>query len=177
MIIRRPLASQIIPTRPRITIPTTDTYTDDIDWIAVERAITGDTPRPTLNLEERRTAVLLLARAGVAEERIVSLTGVDRRQVARWKFEHGLGGARTCTVDGCGQQVKGRGLCDNHYRQDKRAREAAGLQPRGSRRPARCGTRPGYKRHHREGTPVCDACAQANRDYANQRLKTLKEAA
>ena len=47
----------------------------------------------------------------------------------------------------------------------------------GSRREAaRCGTRPGYKRHHREKTPVCEPCAQANRDYANQRLETLKEA-
>lgn len=47
-----------------------------------------------------------------------------------------------------------------------------------SRRPrARCGTRPGYKRHHREGTPVCQPCNDANRTYANQRLNNLKEAA
>jgi WhiB family redox-sensing transcriptional regulator len=45
------------------------------------------------------------------------------------------------------------------------------------RTPVRCGTRPGYKRHHREGTPVCEPCNDANRAYANQRLNNLKEAA
>lgn len=63
------------------------------------------------------------------------------------------------------------GLDENQLRNIRRHRNA-------SRRPrARCGTRPGYKRHHREGTPVCDACADANRAYANQRLQTLKETA
>lgn len=173
---RRPLASWATPRAPHIPLPTTETFTGDIDWIAVERAITGDGPRPHLTLDERREAVLLLIRAGATEEQAALKAGVNRRQVARWKFDHGLSGARTCTVDGCGQQVKGRGLCDHHYKQDKRRREAAGLRP-AVRQPARCGTRPGYKRHHREGTPVCDACAEANRAYANQRLKTLKEAA
>lgn len=45
------------------------------------------------------------------------------------------------------------------------------------REPARCGTRPGYKRHHREDTPVCEPCAEANRTYVNHRLQTVKEAA
>jgi hypothetical protein len=174
--IRRPLATWATPRKPHIPIPTTDTFTGDIDWIAVERTITGDYPRPELNLDERREAVLLLIRAGATEEQTSLLTGVNRRQVARWKFDYGLSGARACSVEGCGQRVKGRGLCENHYKQDKRRREAAGLRPLG-RTPARCGTRPGYKRHHREGTPVCDACAQANRAYANQRLKPQKEAA
>lgn len=49
--------------------------------------------------------------------------------------------------------------------------------PASRRAPARCGTRPGYKRHLREGTPVCDDCADANRAYANQRNQTMKEAA
>jgi hypothetical protein len=164
--IQRPLATWAIPRKQHVSIPTTDTFTGDVDWIAIERTITGDTPRPELNLNERRLAVLLLIQSGATEEQTERLTGVNRRQVSRWKFENGLGGARTCTVDGCGRQMKGRGLCDPHYKQDKRRRE-----------PARCGTRPGYKRHHREGSPVCDACAQANRAYANQRLKTLKEAA
>lgn len=174
---RRALATWAIPTKPRIPMPTTDTFTGDIDWIAIERAITGDGPRPYLTLEERRTAVLLLTRAGVTEEQTALLTGVNRRQVSRWKFENGLSGSHTCRIDGCGQQVKARGLCDPHYKQDQRRREEAGLRPRSGRQPARCGTRPGYKRHHREGTPVCEPCAEANRTYGNQRLKTLKEAA
>jgi len=172
----RQLATWIIPTTTHITMPTTDTFTGDIDWIAIERAITGDGPRPALTLEERRTAVLLLIRAGATEEQTAQLTGVNRRQVARWKFEEGLGGARTCSIDGCGQQVKGRGLCEPHYKQEQRRREAAGLKPRSGRQPARCGTRPGYKRHHRENTPVCDACADANRNYANQRNQAEKTA-
>lgn len=50
-------------------------------------------------------------------------------------------------------------------------------KPATRRTPARCGTRPGYKRHLRENTPICEPCADANRQYANQRLQTLKEAA
>jgi WhiB family redox-sensing transcriptional regulator len=64
------------------------------------------------------------------------------------------------------------GLDETQLRNIRRHRN-----PSYRRTPARCGTRPGYKRHLREGTPICDACADANRDYANQRLKTLKEAA
>lgn len=64
------------------------------------------------------------------------------------------------------------GLDETELRNIRRHRN-----PAYRREPARCGTRPGYKRHHRENTPVCGACAQANRTYMNQRNQTLKEAA
>lgn len=35
-----------------------------------------------------------------------------------------------------------------------------------------CGTRPGYERHHREGTEVCEPCRQANRDADNRLRRT-----
>jgi WhiB family redox-sensing transcriptional regulator len=49
--------------------------------------------------------------------------------------------------------------------------------PSRRREPARCGTRPGYKRHLREHTGICEPCAEANRTYMNRRNQTLKEAA
>lgn len=81
-------------------------------------------------------------------------------ECARWAIDNGMDSG-----------VWG-GFDETQLRNIRRHRE-----PAKRRSPARCGTRPGYKRHHREGTPVCDACAEANRAYANQRLKTLKEAA
>lgn len=56
------------------------------------------------------------------------------------------------------------GLDENQLRNIRRHRTPS------RRTPARCGTRSGYKRHHREGTPVCQPCGDANRAYANQRL-------
>lgn len=64
------------------------------------------------------------------------------------------------------------GLDETELRNIRRRRT-----PSRRRNQARCGTRPGYKRHHREGTPVCTACANANRTYMNQRNQTQKEAA
>lgn len=177
MTVFRPLATWAVPTRPSIPVPTDITYTDDIDWIAVERAVTRDRPLPALNLDERRAAALLLTRAGFSEKETGSLVGCNARQVSRWKFEAGLSGAKTCSLDDCDDKVKGRGLCYRHYRQDERRRMAAERKPRSRRQPARCGTRPGYKRHHCEGTQICDACADANRAYQNPRNQTLKEAA
>jgi WhiB family redox-sensing transcriptional regulator len=88
---------------------------------------------------------------------------------------------RTCPVtEACAQwAIDNRmdsgvwgGLDETQLRNIRRHRN-----PAQRRLPARCGTRPGYKRHRREGTPVCEPCADANRTYANQRLANLKEAA
>ena len=171
------LATTAISTRPKLGLPTDVTCTNDIDWIAIERTVTGDTPRPNLTRAEQQTATLLLVRAGFSEKEAALLVGVQPRQISRWKYDHGLSGAKTCTVDDCNDPVKGRGLCHRHYRRDQRARQAAEKQPRSGRAPARCGTRPGYKRHLRETTPICGPCADANRAYQNTRNQTLKEAA
>lgn len=45
------------------------------------------------------------------------------------------------------------------------------------RTPAQCGTRPGYKKHRREGTPVCEPCQTANAEYATHRHHATKETA
>ncbi|MFG3510209.1 hypothetical protein ACGF5F_32455 [Streptomyces sp. NPDC047821] len=179
----RPLATRALPTRQRISIPTTNTYSQGVDWVAVERVIYGDLPRPDLTRTEQLAATLLLIRAGWTEKRTAEVVGVQIRQVSRWKFEHGLGGARTCQVDGCGDQVKGRRLCYRHYRQDERRRKAAARPAKKKastpREAAKCGTRSGYKRHLRENTVVCPPCRRANAEYALSQYHTTpqKEAA
>lgn len=42
-------------------------------------------------------------------------------------------------------------------------------EPRPPRKPAECGTRPGYHKHYREKTPYCTPCRAANA-AANRRL-------
>ncbi|GGJ87232.1 hypothetical protein GCM10011583_18460 [Streptomyces camponoticapitis] len=123
----RPLATRPSLGRQPLPIPTDRTYSRGVDWIALERAIAGDWPRPQLTRHEQLTATLLLIRAGWTEKATAEAVGVQLRQVSRWKFEHGIGGASTCTRDDCGTQVKARGLCSPHYRQDQRRRKAAQL--------------------------------------------------
>ncbi|MFE0647445.1 hypothetical protein ACFVZH_02490 [Streptomyces sp. NPDC059534] len=169
------LATRAVAIHTRPPLPTDTTTTGDIDWIAIERAITGDTPRPTLTAEERLTATLLLVRAGWTEAATAQVVGVDKRQIARWKFEHGIGGSSACREDECDDIVKARGLCDRHYRQQARQREAAPRPPRKPREPARCGTRAGYKRHSRKGTPFCDACRAANTEHTRELTRRRAE--
>ncbi|QCX81183.1 hypothetical protein C9F11_38000 [Streptomyces sp. YIM 121038] len=125
---RRPHATWAVPVRRPLPLPTTKTSTGGIDWIAVERAITGDYPRPHLTREERCTAAIILIRAGFTEKETARLVEVAERQIARWKFQHGLGGASTCAISDCYDLVKGRGLCHRHYRRDLRRRHAARKQ-------------------------------------------------
>lgn len=138
---RRALATWAVPTIERIPLPTHETYADGIDWIAVERAAAGDPVE--LTPEERREVALAVVRAGRTEKDAAACAGTNPRQVSRWKFEVGLGGASTCTRDDCSDQVKGRGLCDNHYRQDARERAAKGRTAR-SHPNKRRGTRSTY---------------------------------
>lgn len=51
----------------------------------------------------------------------------------------------------------------------KRRLSRRGTTPR---TPAKCGTRPGYKRHLREHTAVCEPCRSANADYVVQHQHT-----
>jgi len=169
------LATRAVGITARPSLPTDTTTTGDIDWIAIERAITGDTPKPQLTAEERLTAALLLVRAGWTETATAQVVGVNKRQIARWKFEHGIGGSSACREDGCDDIVKARGLCDRHYRQQERRREAAPRPPRKRREPARCGTRSGYKRHSRNGTPFCDACRAANAEHGRELTRRRAE--
>jgi hypothetical protein len=51
------------------------------------------------------------------------------------------------------------------YMRAWRAKNGARTGKRGPAPSAACGTRSGYHRHYREGTPVCVACASAEADY------------
>lgn len=68
-----------------VGVPTTDTFTDDIDWIAVERFVAGDLPLPVLSGGEVSAAAVLLCSSGMSEVDAAVLLGVDKGQVARWK--------------------------------------------------------------------------------------------
>ncbi|MEV5953758.1 WhiB family transcriptional regulator [Streptomyces sp. NPDC051987] len=55
----------------------------------------------------------------------------------------------------------------------KRRKEAsAPAQPKKPRQPAKCGTRPGYQKHLRERTEICEPCRQANTDADNRLRRT-----
>lgn len=61
---------------------------------------------------------------------------------------------------------------------DERERRALlRRQGRIRRQAARCGTRPGYKKHHRDGTPVCERCQIANAEHGVERYHANKETA
>ena len=49
-----------------------------------------------------------------------------------------------------------------------RARQGARTGQRGPRPSAVCGTRSGYNRHYREGTPVCESCRLAQRAWERE---------
>ncbi|GAA2630014.1 hypothetical protein [Streptomyces axinellae] len=71
----------------RLVPPTTETCTDDggIDWIAVERAATGDYDPTLLNLDERWAATHLLLAAGLGEPAIAERLATNKRQIHRWR--------------------------------------------------------------------------------------------
>lgn len=178
MIARRALATWAVPAIERIPLPTHETYEDGIDWIAVERATLGD--RVELTWDEKKEAALAMVRAGLPEKETAARAGTSPRQVSRWKFEVGLGGASACSHDDCSDKVKGRGLCDNHYRQDARDRAAKASAARShpnKRQPAKCGTRGGYKKHGREKTEICAPCRAANTAAAAKSRSKYTEAA
>lgn len=72
---------------------------------------------------------------------------------------------RTCGISRC---VKPSHLNDRV----ERAEEADLLVQPPKREPARCGTRPGYQQHRKNGEDACDACRQANTDADNRLRRT-----
>lgn len=121
------LATRAMDHRPRFSLPTDVTDSTDIDWIAVERTITGDQPRPELTRAEQQEAAIILVLAGVAEKATAHIVGVAPRQVARWKLARGLSKPNICRLTDCDDIVKAHGLCYRHYRRAQRAskKEAA----------------------------------------------------
>lgn len=162
-----------------IQAPCTDTTTYDIDWVAVERAINTPGSRVELNLAEKRAACLLMSQAGYSPREISTQLCIFQRQVERWKRD-GKPLAiepveqRVCGITGCEETHRAHGLCSWHYDESRR-QEAAPTQPRKAREPARCGTRAGYKRHSRKGTPFCDACRAANTEHSRELARRRAE--
>jgi hypothetical protein len=90
----------------------TEFSTARIDWYAVERAISGEAPRPVLTPEEAREAALFLRRAGVPRETVSTRLNVYSRLIREWEADAGmLGPDELCTSPGCQRARAGRGLC------------------------------------------------------------------
>lgn len=118
--------------RPTFIPPATEAEfsTQRIDWYAVERAISGDHPRPELNIDEVREAALWLRKHGTSRATVSVQLCVYERLVKEWEAEAGLlGPDQLCTVDDCGKARSGRGLCTQHLIADRQWRKAlAGLE-------------------------------------------------
>lgn len=99
--------------------------TDTIDWYAVERAISGEIPRPQLNGHELREAALWLRQHGMPRAAVSVHLCVYERLVKEWEADAGmLGPDQLCTRDGCQKARSGRGLCTAHLLADRQWRRA-----------------------------------------------------
>ncbi|WP_030169095.1 hypothetical protein [Streptomyces sp. NRRL S-813] len=113
--------------RPTFVPPTTEDEfsTETIDWYAVERAISGEDPRPPLNQDELREAALWLRRHDIPRAAVSTRLCVYERLVREWEAEAGmLDPDQLCTRDGCGKARAGRGLCTVHLTADRKWRQA-----------------------------------------------------
>lgn len=117
--------------RPTFTPPVTEDEfsTERIDYYAVERAISGEDPRPALNEHELREAALWMRRHDIPRATVSVHLCVYERLVKDWEADAGmLGPDQLCTIDDCRKARVGRGLCTNHIFADRQWRQAvAGL--------------------------------------------------
>lgn len=77
--------TRAIPASSYHHAPTRSNDNSDIDWIAVERAVSGD--RVTLTRDETREAALLMAKAGFTERETSIRLCTYQRQICRWKAQ------------------------------------------------------------------------------------------
>jgi hypothetical protein len=163
-------ASRALSTPARVSLPV-ETYSNDIDWIAVRRVVEDDRPLPELTREEQRVAALLLTAAGRSEKDTARLVGTHDRQVSRWKEQSGAKPANPCTADDCSAPIKALGLCHRHYRQEQRRRNPQPQQP--TRTTCRRGhAYPDCLGHRSSGKPYCRPCDRAARKAYRQRTAT-----
>lgn len=166
-------ATRTLSTPPRIPLPL-ETYSNDIDWIAVQRVIEDDRPLPVLTREEQRVAALLLTAAGRSEKDTARLVGTHDRQVARWKEQSGIKQARVCQVADCEARIKALGLCHRHYRQEQRRRSPAPQKP--TKTTCRRGhAYPDCLGYRSNGKPYCRPCDRAARKAYRQRTATTTQ--
>lgn len=82
---------------------------------------------------------------GRSQAEVARRHGVSQATLGRWvRAEQRRDGGQHSVRQGKGRTALSRG----------------GLKP--------CGTKAAYERHHREGTPICDACRDAHRQYMRQ---------
>lgn len=119
-------ASRILGPRLHLRLPI-DTYSDGIDWVAVERAVHGELPPGALTPDETREAALLMDAAGYSDQEISIRLCVYARQVHRWKNPTPAEPkpVRTCVEPGCDRKHKRRGYCQMHIQRVMRAERAA----------------------------------------------------
>ena len=124
----RPLIAALVRNHRLTFIPpaTEDQFsTQRIDWYAVERAISGEEPRPQLNEHELREAALWLRRHNMPRATVSVHLSVYERLVKEWEADAGmLGPEDLCTLKGCGKARAGRGLCAKHLEADRKWRRA-----------------------------------------------------
>jgi hypothetical protein len=163
-------ASRTPGTTLRATFPT-DTYSDDIDWIAVQRVVQNDRPLPALTRDEQRVAALLLVDAGCSEKDTARLVGTHDRQVRRWKEKAGLTTVRVCKETDCDGPIKALGLCHRHYRQEQRRRNPQ--PPKTGKTTCRRGhAYPDCLGYRSNGKPYCRPCDRAARKAYRERTST-----
>ncbi|MFE0039391.1 hypothetical protein [Streptomyces sp. NPDC059015] len=107
-------ATRVRAQRVIFVLPTddADTYSNGIDWIAVERAVHGEYDSRDLTQAELREAVLYLRRHDIGRRTISNQLCVYERLVKEWEAEAGmLGPDDLCTTPGCAKARAGRGLC------------------------------------------------------------------
>jgi hypothetical protein len=122
-------ASRIRGPRLHLRLPI-DTYSDGIDWIAVERAALGELHPAELTPDETREAALLMDAAGFTDQEISIRLCVFARQIHRWKNPTPAEPrpVRLCTEPGCDRKHKRRGYCEKCIQRVARRERAAARQ-------------------------------------------------
>lgn len=166
-------ASRALSTTIRVPLPL-ETYSNDIDWIAVQRVVEDDRPLPNLTRDEQRVAALLLTGAGRSVKEAARLVGTHDRQVARWKEQAGAKPVKACQVTDCDTPVKALGLCSRHYRQEQRAQQPKPLKPQ--KTTCRRGhAYPDCLGYRSSGKPYCRPCDRASRKAYRERQADLSQ--
>ncbi|MDX2645070.1 helix-turn-helix domain-containing protein [Streptomyces sp. PA03-1a] len=62
-----------------------DTWNRDVDYVAVQRVVSGDWPLPELQEKEQRVAARLMFQAEVSDKEVARRLGISERTVARWR--------------------------------------------------------------------------------------------
>ena len=90
----------------------------DLDWVAIERAITGQPV--TLTEDEQRTAARVLHGLGHTDPDAAARVGTTAKRIAAWRKQDATP-VPVCAAEGCGQTIPTRGMCTAHQEQAEQA--------------------------------------------------------